>query len=92
MTQIRVSCEVNFTRKSLELHARMKPVNSKCSSVQKHDNSAIYFSSLVGVLSILEEVRHHPERIKQSSECVPLVDRKMQRFVNGTSISGYANM
>ncbi len=34
--------EVNFTREWSEFHMRMKQVNSKCSSVQLHTNSAIY--------------------------------------------------
>ncbi len=42
MTRIHVCCVVNFTRKWREFLARMKRVNSKCSSVQLRANSAIY--------------------------------------------------
>ncbi len=42
MTRIRVCCVVNFTCEWSEFHARMKRVNSKCSSVQLRANSAIY--------------------------------------------------
>ncbi len=42
MTRIRVCCVVNFTREWSVFRARMKRVNSKCSSVQLRVNSAIY--------------------------------------------------
>ncbi len=42
MTRIRICCVVNFTREWREFLARMKRVNSKCSSVQLRVNSTIY--------------------------------------------------
>ncbi len=42
MTRIHVCCVVNFTREWSEFLARMKGVNSKCSSVQLCENSTIY--------------------------------------------------
>ncbi len=42
MTRIHVCCVVNVTREWSEFHARMKRVNSKCSSVQLRANSVIY--------------------------------------------------
>ncbi len=42
MTRICVCCVVNLTREWCKFHARMKRVNSNCSSVQLRTNSAIY--------------------------------------------------
>ncbi len=42
ITRIRVCCVVNFTREWRKFLARMKRVNSKCSSVLLRKNSAIY--------------------------------------------------
>ncbi len=42
MTRIRICCVLNFTCEWCEFHARMKQLNSKCSSAQLCANSVIY--------------------------------------------------